>query len=351
MFRRCVFYERTTKKSLEACPLPLGPARRWSFESINDAASVANGRTSSALEAFPMRASLLGLAFAACSACGPVLLGQEPTEEDAGDPSSAVPQVSVTVANVGCAGCFEVRASGLGGDAPYRFEWDDGSDAEKRQVCPGDGADSVSVIAVDARSRRSAAALAQLEFPNANCPQPPPLLCIHNPSFEGRPAFNNTGAENFDGAPWNSCPQPSLNTPDIVNETIEQPIAVLPPATDGNTYIGLQEGEQVSQPLCEPLAGGEELYLKLDARRLSLGVMPDTELPFLEIWGGLSTTCSQHQLLWASDPLSLTWQTLCAKLRPLQYMDQITLRINTDGSLPTVTYLLVDNLVPVEKCP
>ncbi len=295
-----------------------------------------------------MRVPLLSLALAAC---GPVLLGEE-LAQDAGD-SSPIPQVSLTVANVGCNGCFELHALGLGGDAPYTFEWDDGSDSELRRVCPGDGLDAVSVTAMDARAQRSSSALVQLEFPDANCPPPVPLLCIQNPSFEGRPAFNDTNARNFDGAPWNICPTPSLNTPDIVNETIQQPIATLPPATDGNTYIGIQEGEQVSQTLCEPLAGGETLYLKLDARRLYVGsgVAPDTELPFVEIWGGLSATCSQQQLLWASEPLPLTWQTYCAKLHPLQYMDHITLRTNTDGSLPTVTYLLVDNLVPVERCP
>jgi len=80
-------------------------------------------------------------------------------------------------------------------------------------------------------------------------------------------------------------------------------------------------------------------------------VTPDTELTFVEIWGGLAATCSQEQRLWASEPLPLTWQTYCAKLHPLQYTDQITLSAKTDGSLPTVTYLLVDNLVPVESCP
>jgi hypothetical protein len=295
-----------------------------------------------------MRAPLLALAL---SACGPVLLGQEPAE-DAGIPSPGSLQVSLTVANQ-CNGCFELHAVGLGGDAPYTFEWEDGSTSDVRQVCPGDGGDAVSVVATDARARHSSAALAQLEFSDASCPPPAQLLCIQNPSFEGKPAFNDTNAENFDGAPWNNCPQPSLNTPDIVNETIEQPIAVLPPAVEGNTYIGLQEGEQVSQVLCEPLSGGEELYLKLDARRLYIGngVAPDTELPLLEIWGGLSATCSREQRLWASEPLPLTWQTYCAKLRPQQFMDQITLRIETVAPLPSVTYLLVDNLVPVASCP
>ncbi len=297
-----------------------------------------------------MRAPLLLLALAGC---GPVLLGRELADDDAGEPAhDAQLRISVTVANAGCAGCFELQATGLGGDGPYTFEWDDGSDSERRQLCPGMGVESVTVVATDARGR-SAEALTQLTFPDASCPPPPQLLCIQNPSFEGNPAFNDTNAANFDAVPWNNCPQPSLNTPDIVNETIEQPIAVLPTAKDGNTYIGLQEGEQVSQTLCEPLSGGEELYLQLDARRLYIGsgVAPDTELPFLEIWGGLSETCSQQQLLWASEPLPLAWQTYCAKLKPQQYMDQLTLRIKTDESLPTVTYLLVDNLIPVESCP
>ncbi|MFT3922984.1 MAG: hypothetical protein QM778_10650 [Myxococcales bacterium] len=294
-----------------------------------------------------MRVSLLALAL---TACGPVLLGQE-SAQDGGGQGPDSPQVSLTVASVGCHGCFELHAAGVGGGEPYTFEWDDGSDAEVRQVCPGDGSNTVSVVAIDAHHRRSAAAIAELEFGDASCPPPPQLLCIQNPSFEGKPAFNDTNAANFDGAPWNNCPQPSLNTPDIVNETIQQPIATLPTATDGLTYIGIQEGEQVSQTLCEPLAGGEELYLKLDARRLYIGAMPDTELPWLEIWGGLAASCDQQKLLWASEKLPLNWQTYCAKLKPQQYMDQITLRTNTDESLPSVTYLLVDNLVPVEHCP
>jgi hypothetical protein len=68
-----------------------------------------------------MRAPLLALAL---TACGPVLLGREPSEDAGVPPPEPAPRVSVSVANVGCVGCFELRAVGTDGDAPYTFEWD-----------------------------------------------------------------------------------------------------------------------------------------------------------------------------------------------------------------------------------
>jgi hypothetical protein len=289
----------------------------------------------------------------ALAGCGPVLLGEEHGHEDAGSPARPPDiEVVVAVALSGCEGCFELRASGKGGKAPYTFEWDDGSRSAKRRVCPADGIDSVSVAAVDADGQRSVTRVTRLAFPDASCLPPPPLLCIKNPSFEGQPAFNDGDSSNFDAAPWKECTNPTmLNSPDIANDSIKQPIASLPSPTDGQTFLGLQDGEQVSQKLCAAIDVGSVTYLQLDARRLYIGagVTPDTAFPHLEIWGGLAADCTQKQLLWASEPLPSSWKTYCVALHPLQYMDQITLRAGASDSLPT--YLLVDNLVPVESCP
>jgi hypothetical protein len=183
-------------------------------------------------------------------------------------------------------------------------------------------------------------------------PTPAPKLCLKNLSFEGMPEPNLGQDQQFDAAPWSTCTNPAVtNTPDIGNDAIAQTPGV-PKPTDGTTFLGLAEGEQVSQAFCSAAPDGVPLFLELDLSRINLNILaPETEQVFLEIWGGLSVDCSQHELLWASPALLPGWQHFCIKMRPRAYMTQLTLRANADQSSAAVAYLVVDNLKPVERCP
>ncbi|MDB4988622.1 MAG: hypothetical protein JWN04_3800 [Myxococcaceae bacterium] len=291
--------------------------------------------------------------------CGPVMLGDEaetlPLDAGAGLDAAATIDVVVTVrGSGGCTACFELLAQGVGGRGPYSFEWEDGLRAAARTVCPGASGTPISVVAQDADGLRSDAHIALLESSDASCPLPPPQLCLQNPSFEGTPTVNTGSAGEFDALPWSACSNPSMtNVPDVVNDTIPQTLAAVPKASDGMTFLGLPEGQQASQRLCESIEGGSTVSLQLDASRIYIGgdVVPDTELAFLELWGGVASACSQRELLWASPPLSRSWQTYCVELRPQQFTDNLTLRANSNGALPTLIYVIVDHLVPVSRCP
>jgi hypothetical protein len=295
--------------------------------------------------------------------CGPVKLGEERARDDAGaapaGPSDAgAVAVSLTVANGGCDGCFQVSAAGSGGNPPYRFEWADGQSGAQRRVCPGPDAGALTVVAQDAQAQSSLPQTLSLDFPDASCGGP--LLCVENPSFEGKPAYNSGPPEVFDCAPWSTCtnadtgdPDVGFNTPDVVNDTIKQLVVTIPQPTNGDTFLGLAEDEQVEQALCQGIAPGTTVFVEIDLRRLYIGagVTPDSEWPFLEIWGGIAADCSQRQLLWASPKLSASWKTYCASLQPSQYIDALTLLARTDHSLPSPAYMLIDNMVPVPSCP
>jgi hypothetical protein len=255
-----------------------------------------------------------------------------------------------------CGHCYQLEASVSGGSAPYEVTWEDGSRSSRRRVCVQAAAASISVVARDAlgaRSVRTTAVLQELE--DASCPEPPPLLCVENPSFEGKPAPNFGSPAEFDAAPWSACTQAAgtTNTPDIANDTIPQNIVMVPKATDGSTFLALGEDEQASQALCQTIQGGTTLYVELDLARMNVnaGVAPETERVFLEMWGGVAADCSQRELLWASAALQVGWKHHCVTLRPQAFMDQLTLRASTDKSLLSPAYLLVDHIVPVERCP
>jgi len=315
--------------------------------------------------------------------CGPVALGEEPPlrqrdgelatpdgaaapHEDAGASpegglstsgaglDSSTLRSVVSVSAVGCEGCFELRGEAEGGRSPYRFRWEDGSEGGRRRVCPpanGKGR-TVELVVIDADGVLSSPQATRLEFPEADCDPPPSPLCLLNPSFEGTPQFNDGGKDKFDAIGWSQCTNPDeTNTPEIGNNSISQPVADVPDTTDGETFLGLAEGEQVSQTLCEPLESGSERFVRIDLQRIYLGVPPDTEFPFLEIWGGVAADCSQRELLWVSEPVKDDWGTYCATLRPHGYTNLLTLRAGADGSNPTASYMAADNMVPVESCP
>jgi hypothetical protein len=323
-----------------------------------------------------MRRALLLLALSGCSA---VNLGEEPDTDqprkdepgrvadvddgeaarlDAGgawalDAAASGPEALVTVRVGERCNCLELLGEGRGGRAPYTFEWDNGSRDARRVFCP-DGADnSVSLTVRDADHLPSAPYVMQLETNDAGCP-PAPSLCLQNRSFEGTPAVNTGLPTSFDATPWSVCTNPSTgNTPEVLNESISAVVTIIPKASHGKTYLALLENEQVSQKLCQAIPGGSSVSLKLDLSRINLamGVVPDTEPVFLEIWGGIAADCSQRELLWATPPLTDGWKTHCITLRPQQFTDNLTLRGRSDESLPTMGYVIVDNLVPVDHCP
>jgi hypothetical protein len=274
--------------------------------------------------------------------------------------------VSVSVEPVDCGKCFDVRAAGSGGQSPYEFEWDDGTRRGSRLVCPSTGTVKVSVVAHDAASARSDMQEVTLTSQaDAGCPEPPPppiatppsLLCLENPSFEGTPAANLGQPDAFDAQPWSACvnvgmPRDVPNTPDIGNETIPQNIVVAPKATDGDTYLALGESEQVSQPFCNTIDANASLSLQLDLSKVDLtNGLSLPEKVFLEIWGGLAVDCSQRELLWASPALEPGWKTFCVTLHPHSFMNQITLRANSNQASAAPAYLLLDNLKPMDRCP
>ncbi|HKP62778.1 MAG TPA: hypothetical protein VJV78_38845 [Polyangiales bacterium] len=311
--------------------------------------------------------------------CGPVMLGHEQAVRDAGlrevdgaspfdasianDPN-VPPSVFVGIKSSECGKCFELQANAAGGKPPYDFEWEDGSLRAQRHECV-EGADVVlSVVARDAKGARSTPHVITLEgVTDAGCsapmvvPPPPPgpaaKLCLMNPSFDGTPQVNIGPEELFDAKPWSTCTfPPSSNSPEIGNDMIAQTVDV-PAPTEGLTFLGMTEGEQVSQALCSQVPDNEPLSLELDLARINInaGLAPETEAIFLEIWGGLVVNCSQSELLWASPALKTGWQHFCVTLRPRAFMTQLTLRASSDGSLPSPAYMLVDNLKPVERCP
>jgi hypothetical protein len=316
------------------------------------------------------------------SSCGPVMLGDEPgmsagsssevvPTHDASVPmepasvrdANVVPQVSVRIKSIDCGKCFDLEAQAWGGQPPYEFEWSDGTIRAQRTVCLANADLTLSVTARDATASRSEPQAVRLERAvDIDCPKPmvlpaPPVrpkLCLENLSFEGTPAANFGQDQAFDAPPWSACTNPmATNTPDVGNNTVAQTLGTIPEPTDGLTFLALGEGEQVSQPFCGPIPDDTPMSVELDLARLNIGagIVPETEQVFLEVWGGLSVNCSRRELLWASPPLQTGWQHYCMTLRIRSFMTQLTLRTNSDMTLPTPAYLLVDNLKPVDGCP
>jgi hypothetical protein len=312
--------------------------------------------------------------------CGPVLLGEEHGRaRDAGSKvdaavatdadvnldavaaESAQLLVAVSVRSLDCGKCFDLSANATGSQPPYVFEWEDGSLGSKRLVCVDNANLTLSVIARDAAGARSAKQTVRLESPgDAGCPMvlppdppPEPKLCVENPSFEGTAAPNLGQANAFDAPPWSTCTNPAVtNMPAVVDETIAPNVVTVPMPVHGSTFLALGEGQQVSQPFCAAIRDGAALSVELDLSRVDVGsgIVPQTEQVFLEIWGGLAVDCSVHELLWASPALKVGWKRFCVTLRPRAFLTQLTLRANTDKTLSSSAYLLVDNLKPVDGC-
>jgi len=263
-------------------------------------------------------------------------------------------EVQLTVRAIDCGSCFDLAASPKGGVAPFTYEWDDGSNSPNRRVCVGSIDLNVWVVVQDATGARSNAHSALLQTDNGNVSPCGPSthqsqMCLMNPSFEGTPALNTGGA--FDAAPWSACVDTSAgavsNTPDVASMGLDWTTVVAPAPVDGETYLALGTSEQASQELCEPLTARSTTKLRLDAMRLDLG----GAAMFLQIWGGVSSNCSQRQLLWVSPALNTTWDTYCVTLEPREYMDLITLRAETPMPTLAASFMVIDNLLPVDDCP
>ena len=179
-------------------------------------------------------------------------------------------------------------------------------------------------------------------------------LCLHNSSFEGTPGFNFGVPTMFDALPWSVCTNPSVsNTPEIGSGLVDPAVAPsIPRATQGLTWLGLSEDEQVSQTLCRGVPGGTSLSFRIDLSRIDFGanVVPASEVAFLEVWGGIAADCSRRQLLWASPGLETAWNTYCATVRTPEYFDSLVLVSRSDKSQPGPTYVVADHIVPVERC-
>lgn len=308
---------------------------------------------------------LAGSLAAGLLACGPVRVGDLPSEVEApgADDASALdpraPSVAVRVrAPASCNGCFDLLAEAQGGSPPYVMDWDDGSHEASRLLCPNERALTATVTVRDAAGARSAAHTTSLEPADAGCPQDaslPKLLSLENTSFEGTAGINTGFPDTFTTTPaWSACTNPSqTNTPEILNENVDIVVTKPLQPRDGASYLGLTEGEQVSQKLLESIPGGSARSFMLDLGRLNItaGLVPDTEKAFLEVWGGTSGDCSARELLWASPALALKWEPYCITIRPQQFMDNLILRAAADGTRGTIIYVVADHLVPVTTCP
>lgn len=315
--------------------------------------------------------------------CGPVMLGEEqaaplggsgsadapiagsdaepPDMGGSGEPDPMAPRPSVVVhlLPLDCGRCFDLFAEGSGGLPPYTFRWEDGSLQSQRRVCVENAGTVLRITARDATNTESEThtiRLARVE--DGGCPDDAQgdasvaaELCLENPSFEGTPIANLGNPGEFDAEPWSACTNPVVaNTPDIGNPAVSVGTTV-PPPVDGETYIALGEGEQVSQTLCSEVPLGAELSFEVDLARIDVGDVPLAENVFLEAWGGLSVDCSQRQLLWASPALNTGWKRFCVTLRPQFFMNRLTFRSNSDMTSIGLSYLIMDNLQPVDSCP
>jgi hypothetical protein len=308
------------------------------------------------------------LALLLLAACGSVRLGEEepatPRDFDAahtidgGLPSELNVLVTVSPVDAGCSACMELGATASGGTPPYSFAWSDDIRLSRRAVCATDGQDALYVVATDALGHKSSQHWVRVDLSQQDCVDAHvPKLCLQNGSFEGTAAVNTAGV--FDAEPWSDCTNPSIpNFPHIVNDSVknwvtENWVKELPAPTDGSTYLGLQEGNQTSQPLCETLRPGDTFSFRVDARKLDISgaTGDDTEQVFLSAWSGLAASCARNNLLWLSPPLTTEWTNFCVTVTPQDHMDRLFLRTMSDDSQFAVVFLTADNLVPVPSCP
>jgi len=290
--------------------------------------------------------------------------------------------MAVEVVTVSCAGeCVRVRAVATGGNAPYRFSWNDGVGTDERDICASvDTTFSVRVddtpVIRDEFSYDGQTTSASVMANVLECPPDggvPGGLCLENLSFEGPPGhsgFNPAGypadGTQFAAPPWVACaPQFAY----VWDETVAlglQPVPSPEPA-DGETYAALFTclppycidvfngpiENAVSQPLCAALNAGSQVALTLALAKHAAGddsVSVESEQSNLEIWGG-NDACDEAELLWSSPPLQTAWTQHCATLTPTRDFTHLILKARGLGDETGDTLVFVDELQIVSACP
>jgi hypothetical protein len=170
----------------------------------------------------------------------------------------------------------------------------------------------------------------------------------------------------FDAPPWNACADTnpefagSLSTPDIydVNQIGSRQAPLAP--TDQMTYFGLgmyqlispgTQHEYVSQQLCAPLLAGHTyaFTINLASFPITLSAAPARGPAQLAVYDSTSD-CSREELLWTSPVVGTDWTNVCATLTPTKDYNFLTLE-PTGPDEKEGAYIVLDHLVPVEKCP
>jgi hypothetical protein len=297
------------------------------------------------------------------------------------DGGGSLPSASITPAKKTiCSGeCVSLTAQASGGSGPYTFFWDQGlgEGPGPKSVCPAASttyAVSVGSVGNEQQVTRYAVIMvvacdAGLPPPpsDSGVPPPPPdagggppdagaSLCIMNPSFEGSPMIGISGPPGFQAtaAPpqWQVC----LGDPDVD----PNPMVSTVPASDGNTYVGLEvrslgfsnSDESVGDTLCAPLVAGAHYAFCIDLGIASTALpnVPGTLPPVLQIWGG-KAPCKEDELLWASPQITNkdSWMKFCGSFVPSQALSNLVLIPAAGGTMlgpGQGSYVIVDHIVP-----
>jgi hypothetical protein len=244
-----------------------------------------------------------------------------------------------------------------GGTPPYAVVWQDGASAERRTVCPEDATD-LSVVVSDAVQPSAGSSPQRVERVISvqvnTCPQTG-QLCVQNPSCEGAPVFGMAWITPvfFDAPYWDDCDASNPDGPQAPHVASEISGASFPVASFGATYFYLAWmppiHEYVGQTLCAPMRAATSYSFQVD---LASGSMSGTGIPLqpaqLEIYSA-SDICTRDQLLWKSPVLPATWQTHCVTITAAR--DSSALILNATGPDSNPGAVLVDNIVPVVRCP
>lgn len=286
----------------------------------------------------------------------------------------------IDIVTVQCDGeCADVVAVASGGNPPYEYAWEDGSEQAERRVCPSE----TTVYEVSARDtaidvaefeRPAMSATAEVTARVLDCPDDGGVptaggeLCLENPSFEGRPALNEDSST-FDGGRWDACTGPGriTLTASIWSEDVTAAAQEIPsPApADGSSYARLVacnapncfqpflgEGtDLVAQELCEPMKAGVPYSFEIDiASPDAIGGSWGNTRAALAVYAGpgAPSSCPQRELLWTSPVATPSWQTHCVTITPSEDSASLTLGVaNPDG----LHFVYVDNILPVDACP
>lgn len=249
-------------------------------------------------------------------------------------------------------GCADVTAVASGGKEPYSFVWEDGSTSAERRLCPG-ASTTYEVIATDAgvtggefrrdplQARATVRAELQRCIPDGG-PPPAQKLCLSNPSFEGTAVITEFGG--FTAPPWSICDPPG--SPDIRSATQGWSVPGPEPA-EGASYLNLLWWrelwiETVAEPLCEPMMAGKTYSFEVDVAWQ--GWIEGVTNGQVEFWAS-HALCGEDQLLWKSPVADSAWKRHCVTFTAEEAYGFIQLRPAT-----LRTGVIVDNIVPVEKC-